>query len=400
MKHIFYILTLVPFMISAQVVIEDFEENRNLSYVEKSGEFISDNPTSAPALMGGMYFGVDNPDMTGINTSPRCGSYMRNAVETYDYFIALPAGGFTNLDDFTSGENFFTLDVWSPEESTSFIISFENREIAQINPDSLDGVHSRFEAFTSVANAWQTINFSFLDFPDLNISEDQIDQMVMLVNNGQEKNAVTIYYDNFIGPDFGCDGINNSKKVGFYESLGIGDENNNDVTIFTFDEPINISQNNRISIKVKSNFVKMLQLTLQGDGNSYTKELELDGSDSWQEYIFNFSDILDNSIDITQALLIFAPGETDFGYNFYYDDITLIESNNLAHNINDKNVKLIDNFIYFSKLNPYKSIEIYDLSGRLLQKDLSSQSSLRINHYGMVFVNILFDNGDQKTFKL
>ena len=108
---------------------------------------------------------------------------------------------------------------------------------------------------------------------------------------------------------------------------------------------------------------------------------------------------MDNSIDITQALLIFAPGETDFGYNFYYDDITLIESNNLAHNINDKNVKLIDNFIYFSKLNPYKSIEIYDLSGRLLQKDLSSQSSLRINHYGMVFVNILFDNGDQKTFK-
>ena len=143
----------------------------------------------------------------------------------------------------------------------------------------------------------------------------------------------------------------------------------------------------------------MLQLTLQGDGNSYTKELELDGSDSWQEYIFNFSDILDNSIDITQALLIFAPGETDFGYNFYYDDITLIESNNLVQNINDKNVKLIDNFIYFSKLNPYKSIEIYDLSGRLLQKDLSSQSSLRINHYGMVFVNILFDNGDQKTFK-
>ena len=434
MKRIFYILTLAPFILSAQVVIEDFEDNRHLSYVEKSGEFVTDNPTLAPALMGGMYFGIENPDMTGINTSLRCGSYMRNAVETYDYFIALPAGGFTNLDDFTSGENFFTLDVWSPEESTSFIISFENREIAQINSDSLDGVHSRFEAFTSVANAWQTITFSFLDFPDLNISEDQIDQMVMLVNSGQENNAVTIYFDNFIGPDFGCDGINpnnviedfecqrnieytfthgalsyvtnpqqsginNSEKVGFYESLGIGDENNNDVTILTFDEQINISQNNRISIKVKSNFIKMLQLTLQGEGNSYTKELELDGSDTWKEYVFNFSDILDNSIAITQALLIFAPGETDFGYNFYYDDLSLIEVSNLDQNINDENVKLIDNFIYFSNLNPYKSIEIYDLSGRLLQKDLSSQSSLRINHYGMVFVNILFDNGDQKTFK-
>ena len=434
MKHIFYILTLAPFILSAQVVIEDFENNRNLSYVEKSGEFVSDNPTSAPALMGGMYFGVENPDMSGINTSLRCGSYMRNAVETYDYFIALPAGGFTNLDDFTSGENFFTLDVWSPEESTSFIISFENRAIAQINSDSLDGVHSRFEAFTSVANAWQTITFSFLDFPDLNISEDQIDQMVMLVNNGQENNAVTIYFDNFIGPDFGCDdinpnnviedfecqrnieytfthgalsyvtnpqqgGINNSEKVGFYESLGRGDENNNDVTIFTFDEPININQNNRITIKVKSNFIKMLQLTLQGAGNSYTKELELDGSNTWKEYVFNFSDILDNSIDITQALLIFAPGETDFGYNFYYDDVSLIEVSNLDKNFNDENVKLIDNFIYFSDLNLNKSIEIYDLSGRLLQKDITNKSSLRINHYGMVFVNILYDNGEQKTIK-
>ena len=434
MKRIFYILTLAPFILSAKVVIEDFEDNRHLSYVEKSGEFVSDNPTLAPALMGGMYFGIDNPDMTGINTSLRCGSYMRNAVETYDYFIALPAGGFTNLDDFTSEENFFTLDVWSPEESTSFIISFENREIAQINSDSLDGVHSRFEAFTSVANAWQTITFSFLDFPDLNISEDQIDQMVMLVNNGQENNAVTIYFDNFIGPDFGCDGINpnnviedfecqrnieytfthgalsyvtnpqqsginNSEKVGFYESLGVGDENNNDVTILTFDEPINISQNNRISIKVKSNFIKMLQLTLQGEGNSYTKELELDGSDTWKEYVFNFSDILDNSIVITQALLIFAPGETDFGYNFYYDDLSLIEVSNLDQNINDENVKLINNFIYFSDYNLNKSIEIYDLSGRLLQKDLTSKSSLRINHYGLLFVNILYENGEQKIFK-
>ena len=64
-----------------------------------------------------------------------------------------------------------------------------------------------------------------------------------------------------------------------------------------------MSQDKRLSLKVKSSFVKMVQLTLQGGGNSYTKELS-DGSNSWQEYIFNFSDILNNSVDITQALLI------------------------------------------------------------------------------------------------
>ena len=83
-------------------------------------------------------------------------------------------------------------------------------------------------------------------------------------------------------------GINESIKVGFYESLGQGDEKGNDVTLFTFDEPLNLSQNNRISIKVKSSFVKNVQLTLQGQGNNYTQELELDGSNEWREYIFNF----------------------------------------------------------------------------------------------------------------
>ena len=434
MKHIIYLILLAPSLLFGQVLIEDFENNRHLNYVEKSGEFVSDNTNLAPALMGGMYDGVANPDMSGANTSPRCGSYMRNAVETYDYFIALPAGGFTNLNDFTDGDNFFTLDVWSPEDSTNFIISFENREIAQIDPDSTDGVHSRFEGHTSVAGAWQTITFNFKDFPDLTISEDQIDQMVFLVNNGQLDNAITVYFDNFFGPDFGCDdvdpneviedfecqrnlgytfthgalsyvtnpdqsGVNTSKKVGFYESLGAGDENNNDVTIFSFDEPLMFSQNNRISLKIKTTFVKMVQLTLQGGGNSYTKELEMDGSNSWKDYVFNFSDIIDNNTEITQALLIFAPGETDFGYNFYYDDMTLIEVSSVNETDKVDELKIVDNFIYFSELNSTKHVRVYDLAGRLLQQESTNENSLHINPTGMLLISVSDDNGYQRTIK-
>jgi len=318
--------------------------------------------------------------------------------------------------------------------TTNFIISFENREVAQIDPDSTDGVHSRFEGYTTVSGAWQTIVFNFKDFPDLSISEDQIDQMVFLVNNGQLDNAITIYFDNFIGPDFGCEdvdpneviedfecqrnleytfthgalsyvtnpdqsGMNTSTKVGLYESLGQGDENNNDVTIFTFDEPLNLSQNNRISLKVKTTFVKMVQLTLQGGGNSYTKELELDGGDSWKEYVFNFSDVLDNSTDVTQALLIFAPGETDFGYSFYYDDMTLIEVSSVNEADKADGVKIVDNFIYFSELNSTKNIRVYDLAGRLLQNESTNESSLQIRPTGMLLISIIDDNGYQRTIK-
>lgn len=434
MKKIIYLILLTPSVIFGQVMVEDFEDNRYLNYAEKSGEFISDNDLGAPSLMGGMYDGVANPDMSGINTSARCGSYQRNEVETYDYFIILPAGGFTNLNDFTSGENFFTLDVWSPEPSTSFIINFENREIGQINPDSTEGVHSRFEASSSVSNAWQTLTFNFLDFPDLNITEDQIDQMVFLVNNEEIGNGVTIYFDNLVGPDYGCDdidpnevvedfecqrnleytfshgalsyvsnpdasGINTSEKVGFYESIGQGDENNNDVTIFTFDEPITYNQNNRISMKVKSSFSKMVQLTLQGGGSSFTKELELDGSDAWKEYTFNFSDILDNTVEITQALLIFAPGETDFGYNFYYDDITLQEVSSVDEDDKINGITLVENFIYFTEFNSSKQINIYDLSGRLVQSEFTNQNSLRIIPTGLLMINISDNEGFNTTIK-
>jgi hypothetical protein len=434
MRKIIALILLTPSLIFGQVVIEDFENNRYLNYVEKSGEFVSDNTINAPSLMGGMYSGVANPDMSGINTSARCGSYMRNSVETFDYFIALPAGGFTNLNDFTSGDNFFTMDIWSPEDSTNFIISFENREIAQLDPDSTDGVHSRFEGYTTVANAWQTITFSFLDFPDLNITEDQIDQMVILVNNGQIDNAVNIYFDNFIGPDFGCDdidpnevvedfecqrnleykfthgalslvsnpdpsGINTSEKVGFYESIGQGDENNNDVTILTFNESLNLSQNSRISLKVKTSFVKMVQLTLQSESNSYTQELELDGSDTWKEYVFNYSDILDNNVDITQALLIFAPGETDFGYNFYYDDMTLIEVSSVNESDKLNGIEIVNNFIYFSEINSTKHVKVYDLAGRLLQNESTDGASLRINPSGLLMISINDNSGYQRTIK-
>ena len=41
--------------------------------------------------------------------------------------------------------------------------------------------------------------------------------MLMLINNGQENNAVTVYFDNFIGPDFGCDGINPNNIIEDFE---------------------------------------------------------------------------------------------------------------------------------------------------------------------------------------
>ncbi len=432
MNKFLFLMLIMPSFIFGQVLIENFEDERHLNYVEKSGEFISDNPNEAPALMGGMYWGTANPDMTGINQSPRCGSYMRNAVESFDYFVTIPAGGFTNLNDFTDGSNFFTLDVWTPEENTTFLLSFENREIALVDPDSLDGVHSRFTATSSVANAWHTVVFDFLDFPDLNISEDDIDQMVVLVNNDMEGNDVTIYFDNLYGPDFGCmdvdetevienfechreleysfthggidfvtnpqqSGSNTSEKCGFYESYGAGDENGNVINIFTFDPPLNFGDYNSISMNVKSTFMKNVQLTLQDGNNSYTAEVETSGNDTWSELVFDYSDV--SASEFTQAILIFAPGELEAGYTFYYDDIALTQTTSVEENINTDNITIVDNFIYFSEMTASKHIKVYDLSGRLILDEVCQNNSFELMPKGLLLVSISDNNGLNTTIK-
>ncbi|MDA0737150.1 MAG: hypothetical protein O2911_08535 [Bacteroidetes bacterium] len=426
------LLFLTPSLLFGQVLIENFEDERHLSYAEKSGEFESDNPNEGPALMGGMYWGVANPDMTGTNSSSRCGKYMRNVVETYDYFVAIPAGGFDNLNDFTDGSNFFTLDVWSPEENTSFILSFENREIALIDPDSTDGVHSRFEATSTIANAWHTITFSFLDFPDLNITVDQIDQMVLLVNSGQLGSDVQIYFDNLYGPDFGCmdtdpneviddfecqrnhkysfthgaldfvtnpdqSGINNSDKCGLYTSGGSGDENGNVINLLSFDPPLDMTNHNAISIKVKSSFSKNVQLTLEDGVNSYTQEVMTSGNNIWSELIFDFSDI--NSTSFSQAILIFAPGETEAGYTFYYDDITKSQITDIENNKLIENIFTINNFIYFSEINSGKQIRIYDVNGKLLADEFCIDQKYELKHKGLLMISISDTKGNITSIK-
>jgi hypothetical protein len=142
-----------------------------------------------------------------------------------------------------------------------------------------------------------------------------------------------------------------------------------------------------------------VQLTLQSESNSYTQELELDGSDTWKEYVFNYSDILDNNVDITQALLIFAPGETDFGYNFYYDDMTLIEVSSVNESDKLNGIEIVNNFIYFSEINSTKHVKVYDLAGRLLQNESTDGASLRINPSGLLMISINDNSGYQRTIK-
>jgi hypothetical protein len=144
--------------------------------------------------------------------------------------------------------------------------------------------------------------------------------------------------------------------------------------------------------------LKNVQLTLQDGNNSYTAEVETSGNNTWSELIFDFSDV-SNSAEFTQALLIFAPGELEAGYTFYYDDIALAQTSSVEENITNDNITIVDNFIYFSEMTTTKHIKVYDLSGRLILNESCRNSSFELLPKGMLLVNITDNNGLNTTIK-
>jgi hypothetical protein len=121
------------------------------------------------------------------------------------------------------------------------------------------------------------------------------------------------------------------------------------------------------------------------------------GNNSWSELIFDFSEI--NSTSFSQAILIFAPGETEAGYTFYYDDITksqitAIENHNLIENI-----ITVNNFIYFNELNNGMKIKIFDVNGKLLVDEFCIDQKFKIEAKGLLLISISDNKGNISSYK-
>lgn len=425
MKTFFTFLLLIPSLVFSQVVLEDFENNRNIYYGFISGNF---DPAGFASIVGA----TTNPDQTGDNTSSFCGKYTRNATEQYDVILFSPYSNFTDLGDYTSGVKTMSIDVWSPSPNTVVQITFENSTIAQ--PDNYPtGRHSRFEATTSVTNGWETITFSFLESPDANIMDQDVDQGVILINPETSDN-ITVYLDNLTGPnndcidatvdfqvfdDFECQrngeysfshgvlqilnnpdatGLNTSSKVGKYTR---SDFKNNDVLIFEFSQNLELASNEVLSLKLWSTNSKDVIISLQDDSgtNSFDQNITLPGSSSWQQFTFDYDDQIPSSVDITKAVFLFAPDEAGFPYEFYMDDFSVVETSNISDISTNNSIKIENNKLVFNESNSIKQISIFDSLGRLLQKSETTNNFYEVEHKGLLLINVQEKN-NSSTIKL
>jgi len=171
-------------------IYEDFETNRNITYGTPTG-------TLQQAL--------DNPAPGGVNTSTKTGKYIRNAAELYDV-IPLQNAGVDQAGLYVTQQRRIHLDInTNAPVGTLVRIQFESSSVSTpINYPY--GRHSVYDAYTTKQNAWETLEFGYVNSPDINILGTDIDLFTLLIDPGNTT-GYTVLFDNLIFGQPGADPV-------------------------------------------------------------------------------------------------------------------------------------------------------------------------------------------------
>ncbi|AXG74859.1 hypothetical protein DVK85_11725 [Flavobacterium arcticum] len=286
---------------------------------------------------------IDNPDVSGFNTSSKVGAMTPGS--------GVFTGGFLTLDEpiaFAANEHDIKIKVWSPEAGIPVIIKIEDANDSNI-------FYEAAIATTTVANEWEEIVY---DFSGASLTESY-SRIVIFFNAGNEGNGDTYYFDDielFNGSDpvelpltfesptqditwnnFGgaignkianpnASGINTTANVGEFVK-NAGSETWAGIAI-PMDAPIDFSTMQQIKVKVWSPQAGIPVLIKLENMEPHDTALDLEVqttttvANQWEEITFDFSGI-NNANNYQQIVLFFNFGVSGTGESYYFDDVQL-----------------------------------------------------------------------------
>ncbi len=277
---------------------------------------------------------IDNPDATGINTSTRVGRVVKNPGEVW-------AGNALLMDevfDFST-KNSFRIKVWSPAANVPVTLKLENAADANINFEK--------QQFTTVANEWEYLTFNFSDVDQTK----EFSRLVFFFNLGTSGTGESYYFDdveliNNLNPlpvtfeepiainGFGAaqgaivanpdaSGINTSANVGSMLKPN-GSETWAGVAMPLI-APIDFSIQKKITVKVWSPAAGIPVLLKFEKHNDNTVAMEKTANttvaNAWEELTYDYTDVIDSTVDYQMAVLFFNFGVSGDGSTYYFDDI-------------------------------------------------------------------------------
>ena len=174
---------------SAQTLLDNFETTRLVNYPEAQGVL-----TQA----------VANPFSSAPNTSPLVAKFVRSATDTYSTIVIRPKDGtFADVSAYKSGAQKMSLNFLSPGPGTKVQLVLQNKAKVAYPKGNYAG--DFFATTTAAANTWETLTFSFTaGVPDGSfdptVTATDVDQIALLIAPGTANNGATYYFDDLKGP--------------------------------------------------------------------------------------------------------------------------------------------------------------------------------------------------------
>lgn len=301
---------------------------------------------------------VDNPDMSGINTSSRVVELTEDAgAQTW-------AGISLQLDeplDFSQGTA-VKMNVWSPEAGVPVMFKIED---SSSEPDA-NGNPSVFVEIienTTTSEEWEEMTFDLSGAASFDPSVNY-DRVIVFYDFGNPGEGTTFYFDDirlakleflsfpltfenenltysWVGFG-GADGdvVSNPDRSGINTSAHVTELNKGEGAetwagiSLGLDEPVDFSAGNTVKMKVwspkegASILFKLEDTSSPPDGNgnpSVVAEVFVNTttSEEWEELSFDLTtfDAFDPSIDYDNLVIFYDFGVTGEGTTFYFDDI-------------------------------------------------------------------------------
>jgi hypothetical protein len=185
-------LLLLTFLITQGTVIsqtltyDDFEGKKCIHYSDKTG------------VLDSM---ATNPKPDSVNKSKKCGLYVRNGSKKFDNIKMKLPSNLTNVESYATYLGIpprFKMKIYTGAPAGTLVEILLGRESG--NNDYPSGTNSQYQAYTTVTNQWETLEFKFSQIPQgSETSTKQIDQVTLLFNPNSSTSD-TYYFDEITGP--------------------------------------------------------------------------------------------------------------------------------------------------------------------------------------------------------
>lgn len=144
---------------------------------------------------------ADNPGHSTINYSKTCAQYKRSDTLLYDFILIHPHRKLIDVSHYSTymgtAEKIKMKIFTTAPVGTSIELQLGAKEF----DDYPQGIHSQYQAITTIQHAWEDVTFNFSQILDGSlVAQTEIDKLILLFSPNTNRGDI-YYFDDLTGPD-------------------------------------------------------------------------------------------------------------------------------------------------------------------------------------------------------